>query len=181
MDPTGSEELMSIYSLDTSTFPECASNLPGTSCLSIEAIAWFEEQQHLYSHENKHRDFIFFHRPLQEFMTLSNLYSITGHKEQAINCQALNTGMFAIAKDTGKVGWIGASGDSNNDFAGNYHDIFLSYGRKTGYGGDGDLVRGARVFHYEKKAGITMHVQTWITDADGKRNADMKIHPAPYF
>jgi hypothetical protein len=24
-----------------------------------------------------------------------------------------------------------------------------------------------------------MHVQTWITDVEGKRNADMKVHPAP--
>lgn len=56
--------------------------------------------------------------------------------------------MFAIAKKSQKVGWIGAGGDSNNDFSGNYHDIFLSYGRKTGFGGDGDLKRGARVFHF---------------------------------
>jgi len=119
------------------------------------------------------------HRPLQEFMTLSNIYSITGHKEQAINCQAINTGMFAIAKQSGKVGWIGSGGDSNNDFSGNYHDIFLSYGRKTGFGGDGDLKRGARVFHFEKKNGTEMKVQTWITDADGKRNDEMITHPAP--
>jgi hypothetical protein len=77
------------------------------------------------------------------------------------------------------VGWIGAGGDSNNDFSGNYHDIFLSYGRKSGFGGDGNLKRGARVFHFEKKAGDVMHVATWITDADGKRNADMAMHPAP--
>ena len=61
--------------------------------------------------------------------------------------------MFAIAKESGKVGWIGAGGDSNNDFSGNYHDIFLSYGRKSGYGGDGTLKRGARVFHFVKNAG----------------------------
>lgn len=87
--------------------------------------------------------------------------------------------MFAIAKQSGKVGWIGSGGDSNNDFSGNYHDIFLSYGRKTGFGGDGDLKRGARVFHFEKKNGTEMKVQTWITDADGKRNDEMITHPAP--
>jgi hypothetical protein len=66
--------------------------------------------------------------------------------------------MFAIAKDNDKVGWIGAGGDSNNDFSGNYHDIFLSYGRKSGFGGDGSLKRGARVFNFEKKPGELMHV-----------------------
>jgi hypothetical protein len=88
--------------------------------------------------------------------------------------------MFAISKNLNKVGWIGAGGDSNNDFSGSYHDIFLSYGRKTGYGGDGILKRGARVFHFTKDQGAEMHVQTWITDVDGQRNADMITHPAPY-
>jgi hypothetical protein len=89
--------------------------------------------------------------------------------------------MFAIAKGSGKVGWIGAGGDSDNDYSGNYHDIFLSYARKTGFGGDGDLVRGARVFHFEKRPNTVMHVQTWVTDVNGKRNADMVVHPPPFF
>ena len=77
---------MSVYALDSSSYPSCNNNLPGSSCLSVQTMAWFEEQQHLYSHSNTHRDFIFMHRPLQEFMTLANEYSITGHKEQAISC-----------------------------------------------------------------------------------------------
>ena len=140
---------MSIYTLDSLTF-NCNEELSGSTCLGVKAISWFEEQQDLYSHANKRRDFIFMHRPLQEFMFLGNAYSITGHKEQPINCQAVNTGMFSIAKHTEKVGWIGAGGDSNNDFSGSYHDIFLSYGRKSGFSGDGNLLRGARVFHFEK-------------------------------
>jgi hypothetical protein len=150
MDPTGTSELMSIYTLDTTSFANCNTELPGSTCLSVKTIQWFEEQQDRFSHNFLRRDFIFMHRPIQEFMTLGNMYSITGHKEQAINCQAVNTGMFAIAKQVNKIGWIGAGGDANNDFSGNYHDIFLSYGRKSGFGGDGSLKRGARVFHFEK-------------------------------
>jgi hypothetical protein len=181
MDSTGKFELMSLYTMDTTTFPECSKTLPGKSCLSRYAISWFEEQQDLYAHNNTRRDFMFMHRPIQEFMTLGNMYSITGHKQQAISCQATNTGMFAVAREKMGVGWIGAGGDSNNDFSGNYHDIFLSYGRKSGFGGDGDLLRGARVFNFVKPQYDDMHVTTWVTDENGYRNADMVPHPAPYF
>lgn len=63
MDHAGTTELMSIYSLDSETF-ECNTTLPGSSCLSVKTIGWFEEQQDLFSHSNKRRDFIFMHRPL---------------------------------------------------------------------------------------------------------------------
>lgn len=89
--------------------------------------------------------------------------------------------MFAVAREKMGVGWIGAGGDSENDFSGNYHDIFLSYGRKSGFGGDGTLLRGARVFNFVKPQFDDMHVTTWITDQNGYRNSDMTAHPAPYF
>lgn len=98
MDSDDKNELMSIYTLDTTSYASCNANLPGSSCLGVKTIGWFEEQQDLFSHNFQRRDFIFMHRPIQEFMAMGNLYSITGHKEQAINCQAVNTGMFAIAK-----------------------------------------------------------------------------------
>lgn len=44
MDHTGTMELMSIYTLDSATFPNCSRNLPGSTCLSRQAITWFEEQ-----------------------------------------------------------------------------------------------------------------------------------------
>ena len=89
---------------------------------------------------------MFVHKPVPEFMTLANLYDITGHKEQVIGCQAMNTGLFATAMESRRVEWIGAGGDADNDFAGKYHQLWLSYARKTGYSGEGSLPRGARVF-----------------------------------
>ena len=80
MDSAGKNELMSIYTLDTTSFSNCNKNLPGSSCIGVKTIGWFEEQQDFYSHDFLRRDFIFMHRPIQEFMAMGNMYSITGHK-----------------------------------------------------------------------------------------------------
>ena len=96
-DKDGQNEILSIYTLDSESHPQCSVDLPGESCISSEAIDWFDEQQNRYGHSYRHRDFVFMHKPIQEFMTLSNLYQITGHKQQEIGCQAMNTGLFATA------------------------------------------------------------------------------------
>ena len=50
MDSTGANELMSIYTLDTTSFADCNENLPGSTCMSVQTIGWFEEQQDRFSH-----------------------------------------------------------------------------------------------------------------------------------
>ena len=58
----------------------------------------------------------------------------------------MNTGLFATSIYSQMTTWIGVGGDAENDFAGHYQGLWLSYARKTGYGGKGSLPRGARVF-----------------------------------
>lgn len=114
-------------------------------------------------------------------MTLANLYNITGHKQEMISCQALNTGLFATAMDSRRVAWISAGRDADNDFAGKYHHIWMSYARKTGYGGRGSLPRGARVFSLEKTDGAFMHGDSYVVNADGEKNVDMGEKSPPTF
>ena len=45
-----------------------------------------------------------------------------------------------------KTGWIAAGGDVDNDYVAVYHGLHMSYGRKSGSGGPGNLKVGARVF-----------------------------------
>ena len=81
-DNDGRKEILSVYTMDSETNPDCNSGyLPGESCISSQAIDWFDEQQNRFGHNHRHRDFVFTHRPIQEFMTLANLYNITGHKQ----------------------------------------------------------------------------------------------------
>ena len=80
---------------------------------------------------------LFTHKPLQEFMQLANNYEVYGIKEQAVSCQAVNTGLFGAALTHKKTGWISVGGDADNDYAADFHGIKLSYGRKSGSGGPG--------------------------------------------
>jgi pre-mRNA-splicing factor SYF1 len=55
-------------------------------------------------------------------------------------------GLFAAAKQSGKVGWIVSGSDNNNDFRGEKEGVHLAYARKSGFGGNtGDLLKGARI------------------------------------
>ena len=147
MDPSGKEEIFSVFTIDTSAEYCQDYGLPGESCASSDGINWLYNQLRVYSPYESKRDIIFIHKPIQEFMNLANLYDISGHKQQAIGCQAINTGLYATALEKGRVVWINAGNDADNDFSGRYNDeMMFSYSRKSGYGGVGDLPRGARIF-----------------------------------
>ena len=77
---------------------------------------------------------------------MANNYNVYGTKEQAVNCQAVNTGLFGAALTNKITGWVSAGGDADNDWIGVYHNIRMSYGRKSGSGGPGILTPGARIF-----------------------------------
>ena len=127
---------------------------------------------------------VFMHNPIQEFMALTNHYDVKGHREHPVGCQAVNTGLFGVAKSYGKIGWFSAGSDSNNDFVGEYHGVKLAYGRKTGRGGFRSLKQGARVFHINKKdhkAHVDMQYTSFIIDEKGYKNVDMHVHPPPEF
>ena len=97
MDPSGRHEVLSTYTFDTSAEYCLNQGMAGETCVTTDAIDWFEDQQHLFSHASPMRDFIFLHKPIPEFMNLVNNYEISGHKQQEINCHAMNSGLFAAA------------------------------------------------------------------------------------
>ena len=153
IDEATDDEILSIFTLDTTDKGCTHPDLPGYPCISTKTVEWLGLQQMSHSHEYNYRDFLFMHRPIQEFMPMANLYHFFGNKQQVVGCQSLNTGLYAQSVESLKTAWISAGGDSNNDFAGKYHDIYLSYARKSGYAGDGRLNRGARVFELTYKKG----------------------------
>ena len=135
-----------------------------------------------HSHDYSFRDFIFMHRPIQEFMPMANLYKFYGNKQQVVGCQTMNTGLYAMTVEALKTAWISAGGDSDNDFAGRYHDTYFSYARKSGYAGDGRLARGARVFELTYTRGKGMKGHSYVVDGEsGERNVDMPKSYPPTF
>jgi len=80
-----------------------------------------------------------------------NVYTyndIFGLKAEEVCCPAVNTGLFSAITEQKTVEWVTAGHDHNNDYYGLYEGIYLTYGRKTGYGSYGPtwFLRGARVF-----------------------------------
>ena len=159
---------MSIYTLDTSHEGCLQYGIPGESCVSAEAVDWFNDQLHLHSHNHKARDFVFLHNPIPEFMNLANLYQISGHKQQAISCHAINSGAFGTAMESQRVVWFNAGKDVNNDFSGRYNShMMFSYARKSGYGGEGDLPRGVRAFKLSLSNSYkTLHGNSYIIEGE---------------
>ena len=67
-------EVFSVYAFDTEAF-SCSEeyDLPGTNCISSDAVSWFMTNQMEHSHKYHSRDFIFMSSPVQEFMQAANV------------------------------------------------------------------------------------------------------------
>lgn len=113
-------------------------------------------------------------------MTAANVLEVFGVKEQAIDCQAVNTGLFTAALTNGKTAWIGVGGDPYNDFMTIYHGIRLSTARKTGTGTE-NLSRGARVFNIDASTTGPVKISSYSVDGNGNRNPNYSIRYPPSF
>lgn len=67
------------------------------------------------------------------------------------------------------MNWIFAGGDSDNDYKGSYQGINMAYARKSGFGGNGKLARGARIVKVSVQNNIYW-TQTYIRDYTGQVN-----------
>lgn len=66
---------------------------------------------------------------------------------------SVNTGIFSAMKEEDNIKGDFCGHDHNNDFSGYYDDIFMAYGRKSGYGSYGpeNMTIGARVIKLSEK------------------------------
>ncbi|KAA0170576.1 hypothetical protein FNF28_01338 [Cafeteria roenbergensis] len=75
---------------------------------------------------------------------------------------ANDTGVFAVAKDTG-IQAVFVGHDHGNDFCGSVEGVWLCFGRHSGYGGYGSWRRGSRVV----ELGSDGAIRTWVRMEDG--------------
>ena len=145
---------------------DCYGDKNGKSCISKDAVQWFKNEIKV-DNTIGNGDLIFTTYPLPEFMELYNSVNtpVYGLSQQEVCCQAQNTGLFEAALQSKEVGWIVAGSDANNDWQGNWKGVEIAYGRKSGYGGRGDLPRGARVLKVNVDNNI-FWTQTWIRDIE---------------
>lgn len=104
---------------------------------ALNQIEWYSNQSAAYTKENGGAPYpalAFFHIPLAEYpqMKAEKYDQLIGSKEEKECNGKLNTGMFAAMRQAGDVMGTFVGHDHDNDYIGNYHDIYLAYGRFSG-------------------------------------------------
>ena len=141
---TDDETVAGIWMLDSGA--TTCMGAAGWGCVLPDQIAWFREEAKRQGGVPSH---MFVHIPVEEALHIWNRKRMSvpgrdrghvlGSALDAVDCSALNTGLFAAISDpaSGVRGlWHGH--DHNNDFFGTWAPSAgpaVGYGRKSGYGG----------------------------------------------
>ena len=96
-------------------------------------------------------------------MNVLNDYDYYGTKHSgSVSCWSVDTGMYMALKEQPTVEWVACGHDHYMDTYGDYEGIFLSFGRKTGYGSySGDrkvLPRGLEHFAFSETLCGIVHI-----------------------
>jgi hypothetical protein len=160
------EPVVNLYMMDSSD-DRCL-GVSGWGCIYPNQVQWYRETAiRLKQQFNKALPAIaFFHIALQEYMNVWNKFPAHGHKEEPVCCSSVNTGIFSAFREMGDVISVHVGHDHDNDYYASYHNITLSYGRKTGFGGyfHNKFLRGARVLELTEQP---FSIKTWIRQEDG--------------
>mmetsp|Transcript_42099 Transcript_42099/g.40358 ORF Transcript_42099/g.40358 Transcript_42099/m.40358 type:complete len:250 (+) Transcript_42099:162-911(+) len=147
-DKDGVEERFRLWFLDSGDY-DCM-GVQGYGCVMPDQVEWLRAEASKIDddHVSKGRGFMFMHIPMQEYMNMYNFNQFYGHAGETVCCSSLNTGLFSAIYEKNICEWVSVGHDHNNEYYGQYHGIWLSFGRKTGYGqyGPEGILRGARIF-----------------------------------
>lgn len=125
--------------------------------LGLDQIGWYRKTSKQYTKNNGGEpvpSIMFLHIPLPEYETAYDSNSkgggvVIGTKKENVSCPKLNSGMFASIKEMGDVRGIFCGHDHDNDFATDWKDILLAYGRYSG---------GNTVYNHLGKNGVRIIV-----------------------
>lgn len=140
--------------------------------LKPEQVMWYKDLSWAYQVKNNGDTLpsvMFFHIPLPEMAAAwdDNENMGYGSKGEKVSCPALNSGMFTAIKERGDVFGVFCGHDHDNDFAVDYFDVLLGYGRYSG---------GNTVYNHIGKNGARIIVlkegekslDTWVRLRDGE-------------
>jgi len=115
-------------------------------CIEPYVLEWYDNTSQKIKQKygtNVHH-VAYYHIPIPEYVNLYNGYPTYGVAGEGVGCPDVNTGFFAHMKKNGDITANFVGHDHYNDYGGWIDGVELMYGRKSGYGGYGDI-RGARV------------------------------------
>lgn len=133
--------------------------------IEAEQIMWHRQLARDYAADNGGRpvpSLMFFHIPLPEVATMADRGKFIGTKKEKVCSPDMNSGLFTSARETGDVFAMFFGHDHDNDFAGDFYDILLAYGRFSG---------GNTIYNHLGKNGARV-----ITLHEGSRTLDSHIY-----
>lgn len=174
-----------LYCMDSHAY-STVKGIDGYGWFAADQIDWYRKMSMTYTQKNENTPcnaLAFFHIPLYEYaeMKATNKNALIGSKDEKECNGKLNSGMFAAMRMSGDVMGTFVGHDHNNDYIGNWHDIYLAYGRfsggKTVYNDLGkngcrviELFEGERVFttYIRLLGGETLHKVYYPTTFEKK-------------
>lgn len=138
----------------------------GYAWIHLDQIEWYREQSAYYrvQADMPLPSLAFFHIPIPEYRDAWEHGKVSGTKNESVCSPILNSGLFTAMLECGDVIGTFAGHDHENDYVADWHGIRLAYGRVTGYGGYGNLQRGARVIRLTEG---DRNFKTWVRLEDG--------------
>jgi len=128
-------------------------NQTGWGCVYPDQVSWYREvSERLFEQDGRRVPGIMFHHiPAGELLDAVNSpkVQVWGTSGEVVCCGSVNTGLVAAIMEMGNVNGLFHGHDHNNDYVALIDDLYIGYGRKSGYGGYGGVVAdypGARVF-----------------------------------
>lgn len=134
----GDKEKMVLYFIDSnrgSLLEE--QGVGGYDYIHLDQINWYVETSRAYTKQNAGTPvpaLAFFHIPLPEYNLAAQNENTTlyGIRREKACSPELNSGLFAAMKEQGDVMGVFVGHDHDNDYAVNWYNILLAYGRFTG-------------------------------------------------
>lgn len=124
-----------LYCLDSHAYPQIK-GIGGYAWFEYDQVDWFRKQSAAYTKQNGGTPLpalAFFHIPLAEYVDMAaDKDKLIGNKTEKECNGRLNTGMFAAMRIAGDVMGTFVGHDHDNDYIGNWYDIYLAYGRYSG-------------------------------------------------
>lgn len=105
--------------------------------LAFNQVEWYRAQSAAYTKQNAgvpYPALAFFHIPLVEYsmMKAEKYDQLIGSRDEKECHGKMNTGMFAAMREAGDVMGTFVGHDHDNDYIGEYYNIYLAYGRYSG-------------------------------------------------
>ncbi len=124
-----------LYLMDSHAYSK-VKGVGGYDWFTFDQIQWYRNQSKAYTKSNEGTPYpalAFFHIPLAEYPLMSaDSTKIIGTKGEGECNGRLNSGMFTAMREAGDVMGTFVGHDHDNDYIGNYFDIYLAYGRYSG-------------------------------------------------